>query len=221
MHGYLLPSFALDLTPAYLDSTLAGDARQALRLVIEQGLGAGVSASELELRLIVPAQREIGRLWQENTITVAQEHLATSISQLVLSRLYPHLARAAANGKRVLVACVEGEMHDLGARMGADFLEVVGFDVRFLGADVSCDRLRSALDAERPDLLGLSATIHSHLPALRQAVQTARALFPTLPIVVGGGIFERRAGLASELGVQASGSSADELADTCRRLLDC
>jgi MerR family transcriptional regulator, light-induced transcriptional regulator len=218
--NFSLPSTALSLTGEYLRATLNGDSAEALRLMA-QGLSAGVTPAELELHMILPAQREVGRLWQENRISVAQEHLATSISQLVMSHLYAHLPRPTANGRRVLVACVEGEQHDLGARMGADFLEMSGFEVRFLGADVACDRLRDAVAEDSPDLLGLSATMPFHLPALEQAVADVRTVAPDLPIVVGGGLVEAVPGLAERLAVQACGVDAEALVRQCRALLQC
>jgi methanogenic corrinoid protein MtbC1 len=219
--AFALPPTALQMTDAYLQATLRGDASEALRVALEQGISAGVSAAELQLRMIKPAQYEVGRLWEENRISVAQEHLATSISQLVLSHLYAHLPRAAFNGKAILVACVEGELHDLGARMGADFLEMAGFDVRFLGADVSHARLREAVEREPPDLLGLSATLPFHIPALEKAVAEVRSVAPMLPVVVGGALLDSSPGLAERLGVQGGGADAESLANRCRALLGC
>lgn len=214
-----IPENALAITAPYLVSKLEGNRREALRLAVEQGLGRGVSAADLELHMIVPAQREVGRLWEENRISVAQEHLATSISQLVLAHLYEHLPRAVANGLRALVACPPGELHDLGARIGADFLEMAGFEVQFLGANVSTERIVQFVQRERPHLLGLSATMSFHLPALRSTVAAVRAVAPKLPIVVGGGLLESTPGLGDALGVEAFGRSAEELARTCLHLL--
>ncbi len=218
---FALPANALGLTEAYLKATLAGDATEAVRLAMEQGVSAGVSPAELELRMILPAQREVGRLWQENRISVAQEHLATSISQLVMAHLYAHLPRPDPNGRRILVACVEGEQHDLGARMGADFLEMAGFSVRFLGADVDHATLIDVVRADPPDLLGLSATMPFHLPALAKAVAEVRTVAPALPIVVGGAFLDATPGLSERLGVQACGSDAESLVCQVRALLLC
>jgi hypothetical protein len=68
-------------------------------------------------------------------------------------------------------------------------------------------------------LLGLSASLGFHLTGLRAAVAAARTVAPLLPIVVGGRLLESMPGLAGELGVQAFGASADQLARTCRLLL--
>jgi MerR family transcriptional regulator, light-induced transcriptional regulator len=214
-----IPATALAITTPYLVAKLEGNRREALRLAVEQGLERGVSAAELELHMIVPAQREVGRLWEENRISVAQEHLATSISQLVLAHLYEHLPRPATNGLRALVACTPGELHDLGARIGADFLEMAGFQVQFMGANVATERLVEVVQQERPHLLGLSATMSFHLPALRATIAAVRAVSPKLPIVVGGGLLESTHGLGDSLGVEAFGRSAEELARTCVTLL--
>ena len=208
------------MTPAYLTAQLKGNRDQALRVALE-GLDCGIAAHELELLMIVPAQREVGRLWQENRISVAQEHLCTSISQIVLSRLYPHLPRGPRNGRRALVACVEGELHDMGARIGADFLEMRGFDATLLGANVPLQRLLSQLKDTPPDLLGLSATMPAQLPSLRRTIEAVRGLSPALPIIVGGGLLEANPELFEELGLTRSEVRADALATNGSLLVGC
>ena len=207
------------LRDRYLAAQLEGQRHEAVRLIMEEGLGAGVSVPDLELLVIGPAQREIGRLWQENRITVAQEHMATAISQLAMAQLYRHLPRDPANGKRVTVACVEGELHEVGARIASDFLEMAGFDVEFLGANVPTDSLVQWVQDARPDLLCLSATMSFHLPALTEAIERVRALLPALPIAVGGHAFEWARGLEDRLGVTFYGKDARALvAGACREL---
>src|SRR4051794_10664616 len=153
----------LPLVESYLAAQLAGDRKVALRLMLDEGLARGVGVAAL-YGVVEAAQHRIGDLWQENRITVAQEHVATAISQLVLAYLYPQLPRQPANGKQVMVACVEDELHDMGARVAADFFEMAGFDVRFLGASVPHDTLVASVRESPPDLLVLSAAMTFHLP---------------------------------------------------------
>lgn len=207
------------LLQRYLAAQLAGDRREALRLLVDEGLLRGIPLQDVHLKIIQPAQYEIGRLWQENRISVAQEHLATAISQLALSHLYRHLPRDPSNGKVVMVSCVEGELHEVGARMASDFLEMAGFDVRFLGANVPTGHLVRMVREQSPDLLALSVSMTYHLPALRTALDQVRALFPRLPIAVGGLAFTWVPGLERELGVSFHGKDARELvASACRTL---
>ncbi|MFL5358120.1 B12-binding domain-containing protein [Archangium sp.] len=205
------------LRDSYLSAQLAGNRREALRLLVDEGLLRGVPVPSLHLEVIQKAQWEIGRLWQENHISVAQEHLATAISQLALSHLYRHLQRDPPNGRTVLLSCVEGELHELGARMASDFLEMAGFDVRFLGANVPTEHLVREVVGTRPDLLALSVTMTYHVPALRKAVVAVRETLPLLPMVVGGLAFTWMPGLEADLGVPFFGKDARELvAAACR-----
>ncbi|WP_225409041.1 cobalamin B12-binding domain-containing protein [Stigmatella hybrida] len=209
----------VQLQKRYLAAQLAGDRREALRLLVDEGLLRGIPLQDLHLKVIQPAQYEIGRLWQENHISVAQEHLATAISQLALSHLYRHLPRDPFNGKVIMLSCVEGELHEVGARMAADFLEMAGFDVRFLGANVPSHHLVRMVREQTPDLLALSVTMTYHLPALRDAVAVVREAVPKLPIAVGGLAFSWVPGLEKELDVAFFGKDARELvASACKTL---
>ena len=174
-----------ELSRSYLAAQLAGDRREAVRLLMEEGIGRGNTVLDLHLRVIQQAQREIGRLWEQNTISIAHEHQATAVSQLALAHLYQQSIRRAPVGKSVLIACVEGELHDVGARICADVLDLHGFEVRFLGANVPTDCLLGFVERTRPDMVALSVTMPTHLPAARGAVDALRAR-TTVALAVGG-----------------------------------
>jgi methanogenic corrinoid protein MtbC1 len=204
----------------YLSAQLSGDRREALRLVIEQGIGGGASVFDVQVEVIQAAQQEIGRLWQENEISIAEEHMATAISHTALAHLYDHAPRSKSNGKRVTVACVEGELHDFPARLVADTLDLSGFEVRYLGANVPTDSLLELLREQPPDLLALSTTMAFHVPALRSAVQqTRRQAGGALPILIGGGGCAWVSGLERELAVDGLAGSALEAVSVAARLL--
>ncbi|HVH43319.1 MAG TPA: cobalamin-dependent protein [Labilithrix sp.] len=207
------------LRALYLAAQLRGDRREALRVVMTEGLESGLSVRELSESVIGGAQREIGELWQRNELGIADEHMATAISNLVLAQLYERSEQAPANGKSILVACVEGELHELPARLVADALDAAGFSVRFLGASVPTDSLLDMIGKHRPDLLALSATMSFHASALRSAVERVRVAHPKLPIAVGGGACLWSSGLAEELRADATSTTASELVEVAQRLL--
>jgi methanogenic corrinoid protein MtbC1 len=164
-----------------------------MRLIDEEGLGAGHGVTALHLHVITPAQQEIGRLWQQNVIHVAQEHAATAISQLVVAHLYRHLPVRPPVGRRLLVACAPGERHEMGARIASDFLEAAGFAVHYLGADVPVRDLVTHALATRPHLVVLSAATGMCTPGLVAAVRGLQeALGPDFPVLVGGAAFDDR-----------------------------
>ncbi len=136
---------------------------------------------------------------------MAEEHIATGISQLALSLLYPSIPRSAPNGSSAIVACVGGERHDLGARMVADFYEMAGFSVRYLGAGVDPDRLVAMVGEDPPDLLALSVTTTFSVEALRRTADRARsAVGDRMRMAVGGSAVTGSPGLSSSVGADVS-----------------
>ena len=194
----------------YLAAQVAGDRRAALK-VIERGLEREYPVVDLYLDVVQAAQYRIGDLWQQNQFSVAQEHLATAISQVAVAELYHALPTAPSNGRRALVSCVGGELHELGTRVTADFFEMAGFDVRYLGANVPTDTLLGMIREEQPDLLVASVTMTFHLESLRQLVDCSReAVGDKLHLAVGGHAFTFAPSMVTELGAEIYGRDARE-----------
>ena len=111
---------------------------------------------------------EIGRLWQTNQITVAREHMATAITQYVMAQLFPLLGQSeGASRGRVVVAGVQGELHQIGAMMVSDVLESDGWQVRFLGSNMPHSGILETMEQEAASVLCISTTILSTFPNLR------------------------------------------------------
>lgn len=209
------------LSARYLDAQLAADRTEAVRLILEDGFGGGVPVADLLTHVIVPAQREIGRLWQENRITIADEHLATAISQLAIAQLYGRSERARPRGRRILIACVEGEQHDLGARVAADLLELEGYDVQFAGANVPVHSLSALVRRHEPDLVVLSVTMSFNADALRRSVEALRTTSKRpIPIAAGGHAFAWAPATGQALDLVATGADARELVDNVHRFFE-
>jgi len=180
-----LPETTGNRFSAYL---LAGD-RQGCRSVVEELLAGGVTVLSLYQNLYQPALYHVGELWEQNRISVAREHIATSIVESLLSLTFPLICNATPTGKRVVVACTSHELHQLGARMVADILEMHGWDSHFLGANSPIDSLVHLLKELQPNLLCLSLSTQMNLSTLLATIRQVRASCQTLPIAVGGQAF--------------------------------
>lgn len=214
------PRPALDwIRRHYLAAQLAGDRREALRLVLEEGVARGYPVTEMQCGVVQEAQREIGRLWQQNRISIAQEHMATAISHVVMSRLFEEASPEPRIGRKVVVACVEGELHEFPARLVADFLDLAGFEIRYLGANVPTEDLVKLLREERPDLLALSVTMSFNAPASRTVVERVRREFPSLPILMGGHALEWEPRLATDFAVETCGPGPECVIDKARSMV--
>jgi methanogenic corrinoid protein MtbC1 len=81
------------------------------------------------------------------------------------------------NGKKVLLACVEGNHHAVDLRMVADSFMLAGWDVQYMGANVPTHALMKQLTQWKPDLLGLSVSFASQMAVAKTAIQTMKQRF--------------------------------------------
>jgi len=150
-----------------------------------------MSLDALYERVIAPAMHELGRLWEEGAITVADEHLATGLTHRVLAAMRPpelfeQSFELSSEKPGALLAAVQGEQHVLGLRMAADLLEDRGYQIAYLGADVPTEALLQAVRGLSPAVVGLSATMPESAPRLEEVVEAVRSEHPLLPLLCGG-----------------------------------
>jgi MerR family transcriptional regulator, light-induced transcriptional regulator len=197
----------------YLDAARADDQHLAFDLV-ERARAVGLDLPTLYLEVLQPALREIGRLWQENELTVAEEHLATAITQSAMLRIYGSHDLREGTGPLLIAACAETERHEIGLRMLCDFLDLEGWETVFLGPSVPAEDLARMVVDRRPDAVALSASITPHLPQLRSTIATIRAAAgDDQPlIVIGGRPFLDQPELAERLGADLCAPDAAEAA---------
>jgi diguanylate cyclase (GGDEF)-like protein len=169
-----------------VDALIAADGRRADAEAHEVHRACS-SVAEVHARLITPAMYRIGELWQRGAISVADEHVATAIAHRVLASLYTSQTICPVDVRgTVLLAAPEGERHGLGLRIVADLLELSGFHVVYLGADIPTDALAAAVAEHDPSLVGLSLTMSSGSSSLEAAMAAVNAARPGTPILLGG-----------------------------------
>lgn len=191
-----VPEYALepaghDAEAEILAETLVdGDAAAACAQLLAASRDAWLP--EVVARIVRPAMRRVGWWWQAGRISVAQEHLATGIAHRAVDNVFTHAPRKPRRPRSALFACVEGNRHALGMRTLADAFEIEGWAAFNLGADVPTASLPGMLRALGPELVGLSVSMTTQLPAARTAVDAIRAQ------PGGAGIRVMLGGLASD-----------------------
>jgi len=179
---------AAALARRFGDALRAGDGASAER-VADDALACGMAPEAVQSLVIAPAMVRIGELWEQRAIGVADEHLATAISQRTLLRLFEVLSAKRVRPRsrqRVLLAAVEGQQHVLGLRMIADVLEGAGFDVLYLGQDVPVDSLREFVLRHQPAVAGLAFGIAADVGCLADALWSIHETAPQTRIMLGG-----------------------------------
>lgn len=222
----LVPSFLdgngeLDqLAREFLASLLDGNRRRASEMILGAVQG-GVTVKEIYAQVFERTQREVGRLWQINSISVAQEHFCTAATQMVMSQLYPYIFTGQRTGRRMVMACVGGELHEIGARMVADFFEMEGWDTYFVGANMPAESVIQSVDELQADILAISATMTFHVSQVAEMIQKLR----TSPenkrtrVLVGGYPFNLSPQLWQKVGADGCARDAATALQEAERVL--
>ncbi len=174
----------------YLAALRDGD-EAAARDVVNQARNNAVDPDTVYYEIFAPSMVRIGELWEQNELSVAEEHLATAITERLIAQLSPWFSQPAAQDVRgsVVLGCVEGERHTLGLRMLADLFRKQGWRVLYLGADVpTADWVRLTV-RYAADAVAISAGAQRRLPAVRSLIEELRAVQPEIMILVGGALF--------------------------------
>lgn len=200
-----------DLSRRYIDSLLRGDRQSASRMILES-VEQGVSIKDIYLYVFQRSQREVGLLWQTNQISVAQEHYCTAATQMVMSQLYPYIFSSERKGHRMVVTCVGGELHEIGARMVADFFEMDGWDTYFLGANTPTEGILRAVSERQADVLAISATMTFHIEKVASLIAEVRraGLDANIKIMVGGYPFNIAPNLWESVGADGYARDAQQ-----------
>lgn len=203
-----------------VEALLRGDQRAAQALM-DRCLDEGRNLVDVEVHLLQPALYRIGEGWQANQVSVAQEHMASAIVQLLMTCGLLRSTPPEPIGKRILLACVEGNAHAVGLRMVADAFLLSGWDIQYLGADVPTPELVKQVIAWQPDLIGLSVSFPQQLRIVKDVTEQLKAQMGgrSPPIMVGGLAVNRFQQLTEALGVDARGRDAQAAVGCAQSLI--
>ncbi len=184
----------------FVESLLAGD-RIGCRAQLQQRLEHASETRGVYFDFLWPAMEGIEKSYRAHSISQASEHMATRIMRVLADQLQTSLTAEPDNGKRILVACADGEPEELGAQMCADLYEANGWSVYFIGGGVPDDEILSLVGQLRPDILLVFGTQPRGVPGVRRLIDLIRSVNanPTMNILVAGGVFNRADGLWKEV----------------------
>jgi methanogenic corrinoid protein MtbC1 len=200
-----------DLLRRYLDPLLRGQ-RQACRNLVRTELESGIPARTLYHELIFPAMERVERLYREDRINLAAEHMATRINRVVAEQIQTRLPRSLPQEKRLVITCAHGEAEEFSAQVCADLFEADGWDVYLLGGGVPYDDTAAVVGRLQPQILLIIGSRPGDAPHVRQMIDYVRSLnaCPTMNIMVFGGVFGRAAGLWKEVKADLFAETASE-----------
>jgi len=157
----------------YLTALLDGDKKQCLQIVVSL-LDNKVPLKEIYLNLFQRSMYRIGQMWENERCSVADEHIATKITESLIEIVAVHSEKRQSNGKLAVITCVDKEFHDLGARMVAGFMEASGWSIMFVGSNTPHSEVVNLIKDKRPDIVGLSNNFYINIARLSKLIASIK-----------------------------------------------
>jgi len=150
-------------------------------------LAALLPVDRLVSEVVFPLMQLVGDRWQDGTLTIAQEHMASSILRNLLGGLV-RLGTSSTPSQRILFATPSGEMHEFGILAAAMLAVAGGFEALYLGSSLPALEIVAAAEQTSPRAVVVG--IKASEPA-RATIEELRLLAAKLPKTVelwlGGG----------------------------------
>jgi methanogenic corrinoid protein MtbC1 len=208
-----------DARTEYFDRLVHPDV-QAAAAMVEKLFDADEGVATVVEEVLRPAQIEVGRRWQINDWSVADEHAASAVTEAALMVAAGRRTNRAASARGALVlACAPGEWHTIPLRMVSEVLADAGFDCHFLGGSVPLSHLRRYLEKVRPLALLLTCSLPLSLDGAGASVVVAHST--GVPVLVGGRGFGTDDHRASMIGADAWTDEPSVAVDLLDRWADC
>jgi methanogenic corrinoid protein MtbC1 len=184
-------------------------------------LERGFSATRVLDDALVAGMKIVGEDFRDGILFVPEVLLAANAMKAGMAILRPLLAETGAEpvGK-VVIGTVKGDIHDIGKNLVGMMLEGAGFEVVDLGINTDAEKFIAALEAHRPDILGMSALLTTTMPYMKVVIGELvnRGMRNDYIVLVGGAPLNEEFGRA--VGADAYCRDAAVAADTARRLID-
>ncbi|MBR0382616.1 MAG: homocysteine S-methyltransferase family protein [Eubacterium sp.] len=193
------------VSPAY-EAVLKGN-RDEITGIVEDLIKQGKEPGEIINKMLIPAIDEVGRLFEEQKYFLPQLIASASAMEKGLSYLEPLLA---AEGSRkdmpvIVIATVEGDIHDIGKNLVALMLRNNGYEVIDLGKDVPAREIIDAAKTHHASAIALSALMTTTMIRMKDTIKLRDEELPDVKVMIGGAVITQD--YADE--IHADGYSAD------------
>jgi 5-methyltetrahydrofolate--homocysteine methyltransferase len=144
---------------------------------------------EVSAKGLLPGMEEVGRRFERNVVFLPQVMASAEAMKAGFN-----LLKAAMNGNRgasrgrILLATVEGDVHDIGKNIVATLLENHGFDVLDLGKNVPSARIVDEARRLKADVVGLSALMTTTMTEMKHVIAKLAAEGIETVTIVGGAV---------------------------------
>ena len=142
---------------------------------------------------IIPALDVVGDGFEKNTIFLPQLLMSADSAKAAFDEIKAHFVMSGAEqvkGEKIIIATVEGDVHDIGKNIVKVLLQNYGFDVMDLGKDVKCEKVLEEAQKNNVKLVGLSALMTTTVPNMEKTIKLLHDNTDA-KVFVGGAVLTR------------------------------
>lgn len=201
------------------ERVLKGDKKHIVPLV-KQALADGVQPSDIINGSLIPAINEVGEKFEKQIYFLPQLIASANAMQEAITYLEPLLVRGEtdAPAATVVIATVEGDIHDIGKNLVVLMLKNYGYQVIDLGKDVSAEKIIQTAMEKNAQVIGLSALMTTTMLRMKEVVELAKERGCKSKIIIGGACITES--FAQEIEADGYSSDAADCVKLVQRLLE-
>ncbi|MDR1885821.1 MAG: homocysteine S-methyltransferase family protein [Synergistaceae bacterium] len=206
---------ASDLDPL-VEALLSGRSK-TVDAMVDEKLSGGMLPIDVSQSFLGDAMERVGSLYEAKKIFLPHILFAAETAFPVFDRLNSMMTGAGACRGRILLATVEGDIHDIGKNIVGTVLRAGGFEVIDIGKNVASERIVESAREHSPDIVGLSAMMTTTVGRVSEVAESLRGAGLSVEVISGGA--SMNAELAGMYGVRYADSSSGALA-LCKELVE-
>lgn len=193
--------------------------REGITADTQKALDEGHAAKTLLDEVLLPAINEVGELFDKGKYFLPQLIASAEAMKTAIEFMEPLLLQANNDRKMptVVIATVEGDIHDIGKNLVALMLKNYGFHVVDLGKDVPKETIIAEAKKHNAQVIALSALMTTTMQQMRHVIEYAKAQQIDAKIIVGGAVITQD--YADEIGADGYSEDAAEAVKLTKRLL--
>lgn len=183
-------------------------------------LKEGMAPQEVLNGILLPAINEVGDLFDKGKYFLPQLIAGAEAMKTAIEYLEPLLAKEGGSKEMpaIVIATVEGDIHDIGKNLVALMLKNYGFQVIDLGKDVPKEEIIAAAKEHHASIIALSALMTTTMQEMKQVIDYAREQQVDAKIIIGGAVITQE--YADEIGADGYSGDAADAVKLAKRILD-
>ncbi|MCM1111870.1 MAG: homocysteine S-methyltransferase family protein [Muribaculum sp.] len=203
---------------ALYHAVLKGNRNGSAKLT-QTALDAGEKPDDLLNEVLLPAINQVGAYFDQGKYFLPQLIAGAEAMKNAIEVLEPLLLKRTEGGELpvVVIATVEGDIHDIGKNLVALMLKNYGFRVIDLGKDVPAEQIVQAAKEHHARIIALSALMTTTMQRMREVIACARRERLSVKIMVGGAVITQE--YADEIGADGYSKDAADAVNLAKRLI--